>query len=606
MPHETSMSAASRKAWNLKVIQRHDPDIICIWDQVPYVMLMQYSATQWSKTSVEGSLFLFDRRGSPRYGFFILNRSSSHNYMHLLTPEDNLEVLESYVIFRAKGSKDAPVMGLWASDPDHRNHLGKTLLDLHAHIKSGSAEAFYNPADVFSGDQGQPAMSSPAPAIKTTTNHTSAPTASGSSSIGQSTNETGGMQSLNDLFARLSSSASVASVTPAPAATQTTLYSSQPSQAPGPSGSTFPPAQVPSQPTPAPTGPLRGQALLDSLFAMASPTRTPAVVQPTSTNLSASGSFTMPQSQSSSAFSNFSAPTPSAPTNPAQSTTQSPTSSKGGDLLAQLFANLNTGPQPSTSTQSALPATQPHNTRHSRVPSTPPPVMSTLPADPAIIHSAKVTPEPKSERRRNNTRRGYATDTSPRPHHTHSHSHRMSVFDEDATHSRSASQAGDDVLTALNGSVRNKPRVGRALVPFQSDTGPVYHPDPTRPHVSNRFPAGQNGEEEKVYAMAGDEEAEDEIFYDGRGARGKGPSPKRQRRRRNGRGGANGPEGRNGDTVGLDRQIAGDALMQGIEWDEGVVDKQLFLQSIYALLNEPEFVDQLYNDYKVAQTRRTS
>ncbi|CAE7177493.1 unnamed protein product [Rhizoctonia solani] len=603
MPHETSMSAASRKAWNLKVIQRHDPDILCIWDQVSYVMLMQYSGSQWSKTSVEGSLFLFDRRGFPRYGFFILNRSSSHNYIHLLTPEDNLEVRENYVIFRAKGSKDAPVMGLWASDPDHRNHLGDTLLSLHAHIKSGSTEAFYNPADVHGADQTQPAVSSPSPAITTTTNYTSPPVASSSAGISQATNEAGGMQSLNDLFARLSSSASVNSVTAAPASTQTTLYSSQTSQTPAPSNNSFASAQASSQPTPGPTGPLRGQALLDSLFAMASPTRAPAVVQPTSTNLSASGSFTMPQSQSSGTFSNFSAPTPAAPTNSSQTTTQSPTSSKGGDLLAQLFANLGTGPPQPTNSQSVPPA---HNPRHSRVPSTPPSAMSTLPADPAIIHSAKVTPEPKSERRRNNTRRGYATDTSPRPHHSHSHSHRMSVFDEDATHSRSTSQTADDVLTALNGSVRNKPRVGRALVPFQSDTGPVYHPDPTRPHVSNRFPSGENGEEEKIYAQGIDEEAEDEIFYDGRGNRGKGPSPKRQRRRRNGRGGANGSEGRNGDAINLDRQVAGEVLMQGIEWDEGVVDKQLFLQSIYALLGEQEFVDQLYNDYKIAQTQRTN
>jgi hypothetical protein len=86
------------------------------------------------------------RRGLPRYGFFILNRSSSQNYMHLLTAEDNLEVQDSYVIFRAKGSRDgecicdlmvltrdslllpAPVLGLWAGEPDHRQHLGDTLL----------------------------------------------------------------------------------------------------------------------------------------------------------------------------------------------------------------------------------------------------------------------------------------------------------------------------------------------------------------------------------------------------------------------------------------------------------------------------------------------
>jgi len=110
--------------------------------------------------------------------------------------------------------------------------------------------------------------------------------------------------------------------------------------------------------------------------------------------------------------------------------------------------------------------------------------------------------------------------------------------------------------------------------------------------------------------LAGDEDAEDEIFYDGGpNGNGKGPSPKRQKRRqKNGRGGAtngNGSGGRNGDVVNLDRQVAGEVLMQGIEWDEGVVDKPLFLQSIYALLNEQEFVDQLYNDYKIAQARQT-
>lgn len=213
------------------------------------------------------------------------------------------------------------------------------------------------------------------------------------------------------------------------------------------------------------------------------------------------------------------------------------------------------------------------------------------------------------------------------------------MFDEDALHSRSTSLSGigEDVLSSLNGhksvgenvviggngtaggiigngvgagngSGRSKPRAGRALVPFQSDTGPVYHPDPTRPHVSSRFPSGQHGEEERVYAMpTGEDDGEDEIFY-GTSNEGKGPSPRRQKRRqRNGRGGGvngNGNGGRNGESVNLDRQLAGEVLMQGIEWDEGVVDKQLFLQSIYALLNEQEFVDQLYNDYKIAQTRQ--
>ncbi|KAG8695749.1 hypothetical protein FRC08_007574 [Ceratobasidium sp. 394] len=595
MPHETSMSAASRKAWNLKVIQRHDPDILCIWDQVCDFLLGhglhgEYSSGGWAKTAVEGSLFLFDRRGLPRYGFFILNRSSSQNYIHLLTAEDNLEVQESYVIFRAKGSKDAPVLGLWAGDPDHRKHLGNTLLGLHNHIKSGSTAPFYDPSTVFSPTTTQLSAETPA---EGTTSPNSYPPATTNPSNNTSSAGATGMQSLNDLFARLSSSASGNAPTP-PVAPDTSHSSFYPTSAPGP------PANKPTAPSFSPpqsatssTGPLRGQALLDSLFAMASPAPAPAAPQSTVT-MGSSALASQGTSQLPAGAVKFGASMP--PAQHLQTAPQAPTPT-GGDLLAQLFANIN-------STQP--PANQTKTTSHTRQPSTPPPI-SSLPPDPAIIHSAKVTPEPpKQDRRRNNTRRGgYATDTSPRPLHTHVQN-RLSVFDEDAvSHSRGTSLTGDEVL-ALNGSVRSKPRSGRALVPFQSDTGPEYHPDPTRPHVSSRYPAGMNGEEEQVYASGAgvDEEAEDEIFYDGRG---KGPSPRRQKRRqRNGRGGGtngNG-NGRNGDVVNLDRQMAGEVLMQGIEWDEGVVDKQLFLQSIYALLSEQEFVDQLYNDYKIAQTRQ--
>ncbi|KAG8743629.1 hypothetical protein FRC12_015005 [Ceratobasidium sp. 428] len=596
MPHETSMSAASRKAWNLKVIQRHDPDILCIWDQVSYVMLMQYSSTGWAKTSVEGSLFLFDRRGLPRYGFFILNRSASQNYIHLLTAEDNLEVQESYVIFRAKGSKDAPVLGLWAGDPDHRKHLGDTLLGLHNHIKSGSSAPFYDPATVFSPTPGQSSIEAPAQGITSPNKYSSATTNLQNNTSSSSAGPATGMQSLNDLFARLSSSASEGTSAPpiAPDNSHSPFYATSAPEPPAnkPKPSSFSPPQSATSSA----GPLRGQALLDSLFAMASPAPAPAAPQPTVP--ASSSAFGLQATQPPIGSGNFGPPatTPQKP----QTTSQAPAPT-GGDLLAQLFANIN-----STQPPTGPSGNQNKTSGHTRQPSTPPPI-SALPPDPAIIHSTKVTPEPlKHDRRRNNPRRGgYATDTSPRPLHTHVQN-RLSVFDEDApSHSRSTSLTGDEVL-GLNGSLRSKPRSGRALVPFQSDTGPEYHPDPTRPHVSSRYPAGMNGEEEQVYAMGGgvDEEAEDEIFYDGRG--GKGPSPRRQKRRqRNGRGGGTNGNGRNGDTVNpLDRQMAGEVLMQGIEWDEGVVDKQLFLQSIYALLNEQEFVDQLYNDYKIAQSRQ--
>jgi mRNA-decapping enzyme 1B len=52
------------------------------------------------KKEVEGSLFVFERTESPRYGFFLMNRISIENIMELVTPDMKFKYSEPYLLYR--------------------------------------------------------------------------------------------------------------------------------------------------------------------------------------------------------------------------------------------------------------------------------------------------------------------------------------------------------------------------------------------------------------------------------------------------------------------------------------------------------------------------
>jgi hypothetical protein len=68
---QASVSPAKRLELNLKVIQRHDPTIYRILDQIPYAILYKYTILRdpdgsnasgsWEKSEMEGSMFIFER-----------------------------------------------------------------------------------------------------------------------------------------------------------------------------------------------------------------------------------------------------------------------------------------------------------------------------------------------------------------------------------------------------------------------------------------------------------------------------------------------------------------------------------------------------------------
>jgi len=60
-PPSVGMSPTSRYNQNLKVLRRHDPSIVSIFDQFSHVCLYHHNGTKWEKKGFEGSMFLFER-----------------------------------------------------------------------------------------------------------------------------------------------------------------------------------------------------------------------------------------------------------------------------------------------------------------------------------------------------------------------------------------------------------------------------------------------------------------------------------------------------------------------------------------------------------------
>jgi len=112
------MSPASRYHSNLKVLRRRDPSIVSIFDQFSHVCIYHHNGQKWQKHGFEGSMFLYERLrfflflfllspsqllsdSYPPYGFYILNRVGSDDYIQRLYPEDDITTHGGYLMLRS-------------------------------------------------------------------------------------------------------------------------------------------------------------------------------------------------------------------------------------------------------------------------------------------------------------------------------------------------------------------------------------------------------------------------------------------------------------------------------------------------------------------------
>ncbi|EPQ27474.1 uncharacterized protein PFL1_05012 [Pseudozyma flocculosa PF-1] len=123
------MTTEAKTAFNLKVLRRHDPTIVDIIDSASFVVLYNHQS-EWTKTGVEGPMFLFRRNKAPYHGFFILNRNGVENFSADMTPDDDLEITPEFIIYRPDSSSENDVYGIWIFESSQRLSIGEQMLAL--------------------------------------------------------------------------------------------------------------------------------------------------------------------------------------------------------------------------------------------------------------------------------------------------------------------------------------------------------------------------------------------------------------------------------------------------------------------------------------------
>ena len=66
------------------------------------VALYKYEGTEWEKTNIEGTLFVYARKCEPTYGFLILNRLSTTNLIQPVTPDIELQDKTPFLLYKTK------------------------------------------------------------------------------------------------------------------------------------------------------------------------------------------------------------------------------------------------------------------------------------------------------------------------------------------------------------------------------------------------------------------------------------------------------------------------------------------------------------------------
>lgn len=107
----------------LASLQRIDPYISHILMAASRVTLYKYIKIKWEKVNIEGSLFVYERKCEPCFGFLILNQLSKTNEIQPIT-KNSIElngnwIKSPFLFYKTKESNQC----IWFSDKDNCQKL---------------------------------------------------------------------------------------------------------------------------------------------------------------------------------------------------------------------------------------------------------------------------------------------------------------------------------------------------------------------------------------------------------------------------------------------------------------------------------------------------
>ncbi|XP_060101768.1 mRNA-decapping enzyme 1B isoform X3 [Heteronotia binoei] len=114
---------------SLAALQRHDPYISSILDVASQVALYTFGhrANEWEKTDVEGTLFVYTRSASPKYGFTIMNRLSMENRTEPITKDLDFQLQDPFLLYR---NARLSIYGIWFYDKEECQRIAELMKNL--------------------------------------------------------------------------------------------------------------------------------------------------------------------------------------------------------------------------------------------------------------------------------------------------------------------------------------------------------------------------------------------------------------------------------------------------------------------------------------------
>lgn len=97
---------------NLATLKRYDSDAVSIIDKATQVALYKYSLdlSEWEKTDIQGTFFIYQRSGQPSHSCLVLNRLNINNLTQPLTSDLEFRCQTPFLLYRnGKGE----IFGLW-------------------------------------------------------------------------------------------------------------------------------------------------------------------------------------------------------------------------------------------------------------------------------------------------------------------------------------------------------------------------------------------------------------------------------------------------------------------------------------------------------------
>jgi hypothetical protein len=121
---------------NLAVLQRYNNDIVSVMSKAPYAVIYEFSSGLWTKTGIEGTLFICQLRpgslGEDRYIAFVLNRRGLDNWEAPLLNGDRpaVEFLDQYVIVEIIKNHEEKTYGIYIHSESFNSTITQARKDL--------------------------------------------------------------------------------------------------------------------------------------------------------------------------------------------------------------------------------------------------------------------------------------------------------------------------------------------------------------------------------------------------------------------------------------------------------------------------------------------